>query len=97
MASKAISLVSNGAVVAPSPTSGLPWTGGKTSLVVMATTYPTTCRLELLGKDGATWIAIQTVTANGITALDLPAGTYRFYMNGGTALGVYADLVSIPY
>jgi hypothetical protein len=39
-----------------------------------------------------------TIGANAApVAYDCPRGQYRLHMTGGTAAGVYANLVSVPY
>jgi hypothetical protein len=85
-------------VVAVADSTAVQWRGGRSALIIHATTYPTTCALQLLGMDGSTWINVSSnLTANGVTAFDLPAGQYRIHMASGTATAVYASLVSIPY
>lgn len=75
------------------------WTGGRCVLVLIATTYPSTCKLQTLGQDTTTWIDINAsaYTANQVTAYDLPPGQYRMHLSGGTAAALYADLIAIPY
>lgn len=76
------------------------WGGGKTSFCIVASTYPTTCKLQLLGGDGTTWLDVNgtTVSANAVpVAYDLPAGTYRLHLASGTVADLAASLVSIPY
>jgi hypothetical protein len=93
MAVKAKTLLSNANV-----TSGwISFPGGRAALVLMATTYPTTLKLQLMGQDGTTAIDIATLTANGVTLYDLPAGSYRMSVAGGAPAAIYADLVSVPY
>lgn len=95
-ATKAIVLASNVSVVADQ----LPvtWTGGRAALVLDATTYPTTCNLQLQGPGGS-WISLNgtTFSANQVTPFDLPAGQYRIHMATGTVAAFYASLVSTPY
>jgi hypothetical protein len=93
MAGFSKTLVSNANATGPAKA----WPGGRAILVIMATTFPTTTELQLLGQDGATWITLVTPTVNGITALDAPAGSYRIKMTGGAPVAVYADLVHVPY
>ena len=75
------------------------WKGGRTALAIFATTFPSTCQLQMLGKDSATWLAVNSSTYSGnqIISYDLPAGSYRIHMTGGSVSGLYADLVAIPY
>lgn len=91
MASVGVSLLSNAAATGNYVT----FAGGRAVLVVLATAYPTTLKLQMLGKDGATAIDVATVTANGITAYDLPPGSYRMFVSGGAPSGIYADLASV--
>lgn len=72
------------------------WVGGRSALVVMGT-FPTTATLQLLGPDGSTWITMATPSTAGSTALDLPAGTYRMNLTGGSPAGFYASLATVPY
>lgn len=96
MATRAVDLVLNTST--GSPTTATEWMGGRTCLVTLASSYPTTCQLQLLGKDNATWINIgSNITANGSVSQDLPAGTYRMNLTGGTTTALYATLVSVPY
>lgn len=77
--------------------SGVVWPGGRTSLIIEATSYATTTQLQVQGPSGK-WInASSNLTADGLTALDLPAGTYRLNLSGGTATDIYARLVMVPY
>jgi hypothetical protein len=94
MASQGKILLSN--VSATGAGAWVTWQGGRTSLIVMGT-FPTTATLQMLGPDGTTAITISTPTVNGITALDLPAGSYRFNLASGSPSGFYATLVTVPY
>lgn len=95
MARGAAVLCSNVAVVADS--TPMYWVGGRSTLVIEATTYPTTCQLQVQGLSGK-WINIgANNTADGVVSLDCPAGQYRLHMVGGTAAAVYAVLVAVPY
>jgi hypothetical protein len=93
MASRAKTLLSNGSATG----SWISWNGGRAALVLMAAAYPTTLKLQILGQDGSTAIDIATLTANGVTVYDLPAGSYRMSLAGGSPSGMYADLVSVSY
>lgn len=77
---------------------GKHWVGGRTALVVTATSYPNTLNLELQHRDNV-WVVVnaQTLAANGIYSFDLPAGTYRMSLAGGTATNVYVTLNRIVY
>jgi len=93
MASQAFTLMKNGSTTG----NWVPHAGGRSCLVLLATTFATTTKLQLLGQDGVTAIDIATLTANGKTDYDLPAGQYRLFSSGGTPAGVYADLVTVSY
>lgn len=75
------------------------WVGGRTSLVIVAQTYPSTCNLQLRGQDGTSWMNVNdsSIGANSFDTYDLPAGEYRMNLAGGTVDGLYASLVAIPY
>ena len=96
MQTQAISLASNATGAADG--SEVQWTGGRGCLVIQATTYPTVCKLQLAAQNGVfVNVDPSDFSANGVYAYDLPAGTYKLSMSGGTVAGVYAKLVSIPF
>lgn len=72
------------------------WPGGRGQLVITATTYPTTTKLQLLANGGVT-IDYVTVVGNGAYAADFPAGQYQLSMSGEAVAAMYADLVSVRY
>jgi len=72
------------------------WEGGRTALMVSYTTKPTTLTLDIRGKDGDA-VSISTISAQGLTSVDLPTGQYRMGMSGGSASAIYADLYLIPH
>ena len=73
--------------------------GGRYVLVLNATTFPSTCALQVLARDQSTWISMNgsAYSANQVTAYDLPAGQVRMSMAGGSAAALYACLVQIGY
>jgi hypothetical protein len=84
-------------VSAAAPTAPLAWVGGRSALVINATTYPTACQLQMLGPSGA-WINVgSNITGDGATSFDSPAGDYRLNLSGGSVAGLYASLFTIPY
>ena len=97
MQGRGIALAKNISVVAAQPQ--VTWQGGRSILSIFATTFPSTCQLQYLGKDSSTWIAVNSssFSANQLISYDLPAGQYRINMSGGSVSGLYADLVTIPY
>ena len=75
-----------------------PFNGGRTVLSVVATSFPTTLQLQFLGPDGLTAVSLgANIVANGFTSFDLPAGSYRMILTGGTATAVYATISTVPY
>ena len=96
-ATRSVTLAKN--AVATADQNAVTWVGGRCVLVLIATAFPTTCKLQMLGQDGQTWVDINgtTYSANQVTPYDLPAGQYRMHLSGGTTTGLYADLVSVPY
>lgn len=94
MAAQGIILMKN--VSATGAGSQVTWPGGRSALVVMGT-FPTTATLQMLGQDGATWLTMATPSTAGSTALDLPSGTYRMNLTGGSPSGFYASLATVPY
>ena len=73
------------------------WTGGRASLIVTGATFPTALLLQILGLDGATWMTVQSVTANGVTPLDLPSGLYRAFASAGSPSACYAAIQDMAY
>lgn len=76
------------------------WQGGRTAFVIVASTYPTTCKLQMKMPDGSTYVDVNgtTVSANALPVLyDLAAGIYRLHLASGTVAGMYASMVSVPY
>ena len=73
--------------------------GGRYVLTIVAGTFPSTCALQILASDNATWVSINgsAFAANALNAYDLPAGQCRLHMSGGTVAAVYATLVRIGY
>lgn len=60
-----------------------------------------TVGLEMLGADGATWIAVRdsagpvAFTAAGAVIVALPAGQYRATITGGTGVSIHARLRNV--
>ncbi len=76
----------------------LGWVGGRTALVVCATTYPAACNLQLQLQNG-NWMNVTaaSISQDGFSLYDLPAGQYRMAMAGGVVSGLFASLVSVAY
>jgi len=91
-----INLCSN--VDASADSAEVVWVGGRTVLVLEATAYGTDVRLQYKSLSGK-WININSTTfsANQVTAYDLPPGTYKMRINGGTTTDLYAALVAVQY
>ena len=96
MATRAAKLAAN---VSSGDTTAVLYAGGRTALVLIASAYGSTVKLQMLANDSSTYIDINgtTYSANQITIYDLPEGYYRMHITGGTTTALYADLVSIPY
>ena len=73
------------------------WEGGRSVLVVEASSFPTTLQLQLQGPNGTAISLGSNITANGVASHDLPAGSYRMILTGGTATDVYVRLCRVPY
>lgn len=72
--------------------------GGKALFTLVQGTGGATTVLQILGPDGTTWIPISGTSSATTVAvsLDLPAGTYRAEVTGGTTpAGIYASLVGV--
>ena len=72
--------------------------GGKALFTLLPGTGGATTALQILGPDGATYIPISGTSSATAAAvpLDLPAGTYRAAVTGGTApAAIYASLAGI--
>jgi hypothetical protein len=68
--------------------------GGKYGLDISATWGGGNAQLETFSLDGSTWINVgSSITANGFSNYDLPAGQYRIAIT--TATAVYAALTTI--
>jgi len=88
---------SSGSPATQQPEANQPaFVGGHAALVITATSYPTTTKLQFVPRSGVA-IDIVTITTNGVYILDLPSGQYQLFMNAGTATAMYADLVTVPY
>lgn len=77
---------------------GVGFGGGKAALAIIAGLGGATVGLEVLGPDGATWIAVSGASSATSTSqtLDLAAGTYRGTITGGTTpSGVYVRLTGV--
>ena len=85
-------LIVNAAVTGPA----VPITrGGTYSFSCLGTFSTATVALQILGPDGATYIAIPNAsfTAAGVMSVDLPAGsTVKAVVTGGPPTGIYASL-----
>ena len=92
-----VNLTENNSTVADTTPVFFP--GGRSVLVLIASTFPTTLKLMMVGPDGSTGIALNgtTYSANQVTAYDLPEGMYYLHMASGSASEIYASLVQVPY
>lgn len=79
--------------------SGVAFGGGKAHWLLVAGTGGATMALQVLGPDGSSWIAVPSASSSSSTvvALDLPEGTYRTTVTGGTTpAGIYSTLKGLP-
>lgn len=91
---RGIRLLTNKDVV--SPGDEFLWEGGRSVLIVSAASFPTTLQLQLKFVTGNFVNASSNITTAGVSeSLDLPAGTYRMNLSGGTATDVYVNLVRV--
>lgn len=92
--SRAVALLENASATG----SDFTWEGGRSVTVSEATTFPTTLQLQLKTGQG-TYISIgSNITANGLSSgLDLPAGTYRMIVTGGSPAAIYVTLCRVMY
>lgn len=94
--SQSVTLFSN--VDAATTGAWVNYSGGRSVLVVQATTYPTTLNFQYLGPDGnAITLNASTINADSVTAYDLPAGQYRMVSAGGTSADIYAVISRVVY
>lgn len=73
--------------------------GGKAYWLMLAGTGGATVALQVLGPDDATWVAVPSASSasSTVAALDLPPGTYRTTVTGGTTpAGIYSQLRGQP-
>ena len=75
-----------------------PWDGGRGQFTAVGSFAGATVSLEVLGPDGATWIPVgpdvRLVTA-GVGNFELPAGSIRAAVSGGSPSGLTAIAVGM--
>lgn len=75
------------------------WQGGIAAFVTMGTFGGATVSLQILGPDGATWIALgasTTVTSAGVvTPVYVPAGPVRAVVSAANPTGLYCSLAAV--
>lgn len=75
--------------------------GGDYCFAAAGTFGGSTVGLDMLGPDGATWIAVRDIsgpialTAAGAVIVSLPAGAYRASISGGSGVSMSASLRSV--
>lgn len=77
---------------------GRAWAGGRGQFKVAGTFAGATVKLQILGPDGATWQDVGsdvTLTAAGLANFDLPPGTIRAGVAGGSPSGLHAEAASL--
>ena len=89
-------LLNNIAVTGPAVVVQRP---GKYAFVLSGTISGATVTLQTLADDNATYVGVENGAAVALTAaksviVDLPAGTYRALVAGGTPANLYASLRS---
>lgn len=78
---------------------GTSFGGGKAYWLLQAGTGGATSALQVLGPDAVTWIAVPSASSSSSTvlALDLPPGTYRTTVTGGTTpAAIYSQIRGLP-
>ena len=102
-ASKGIILCQNVSTVANQPAQY--WPGGFASLMISATTFPSSCFLQVQSIDG-TWINLApatvtstpaTISANSAYGYNIPAGQVRIGMSGGSVAALSAALAAVTF
>lgn len=86
-------VISNKAAAAINALGNFTLIGGYYALEAIATGFGT-ITLQALGPDAATWLTVATISANGLTYVYLPPGTYRWQAASVTA--AYATVSRIP-
>jgi hypothetical protein len=78
------------------------WPGGRTMLVVSATTYPSGLTVQTMMPDGS-WLSIGSsvvpigINTNTYVPMDLAQGTFRVIATSGSSAGLNALLVGVQY
>lgn len=83
---------------ASSTGAGRTWNGGAGAFMVAGTLGGATVSLQVLGPDGATWIAVgdeASFDSAGICGFSLPPGQIRAAVSGGSPSGLYASAATL--
>lgn len=78
--------------------SDVSWGGGRALVVILVGTGGATAALQLQGPNGTTYVSLPgaSVTVDTCVTLDLPQGTYRGAVTGGTApAGIYVQIKGV--
>lgn len=78
--------------------SAVTWDGGKALVTILAGTGGATVALQILGPNGSTYVNLPgaSVTVDTAVVIDLPAGTYRGAVTGGTTpAGIYVQIKGV--
>lgn len=95
MAQKAVILCDN--ISSTAAQAAVAFGGGRGLLIVEATTYPSTCQLQIQSRSGK-WVNFgSNISADIAMPLDLPQGQYRINLSGGTTSALYVVLASVAY
>jgi hypothetical protein len=72
---------------------GSTWAGGNGTFEVMGTLAGATATLQMLGRDGVTWLSLGSVTIASVSQFNAPAGRkLRCLIAGGAPTGIYATV-----
>ena len=89
-----IVLLDNAAATGPAKT----WDGGRGQLKALGSFGGATVTLQILGPDGATWLAVGSdaaLTGAGVANFDCPPGQLRAAVSGGSPSGLHASVASL--
>lgn len=94
MAATSVALLTNGTATSPQKA----WLGGRTSIItVIGALNGATIKVQLLGPDNTTLIDVATLAATGITAIDLPPGSYQVTITVAVPTAVTVVLAPVSY
>jgi hypothetical protein len=74
------------------------WAGGRGQFKALGSFGGATVTLQILGPDGATWLALgaeAALTGPGVVNFDCPPGQLRAAVSGGSPSGLHAAVASL--